>query len=343
MSNTNIDNKDLEKLGEFVRENKGRGNIAGLTACDEFGIPLDGNHCPGAFYPVSCEDAHDVVAAIQSGDVDCSFNVDLSFTNHWNAATEKAFPTEQLEEFKINSEIKFKHIDLPIATIAGDNANYATDAYHPTIGGMQAFVGGIDSNLFPIIEMENPGLKAAVFVPSEEMINSEIEIPELVSDRGIVIPTATYSLGKLGDDELKENILSMNKAITKGLEPKEEKINLRDHAHAFMLQKDKHKLNFKTYLNSAFRKNEKAIKDKFIKDLYNTKILYKDYKHLNFAAKRLILNNRLRANVIKYCSGMEIAATDILVLLENDSSIQDYLFKNLPVAIRKMIDRGIEL
>ena len=279
MSNTNIDNKDLEKLGEFVRENKGRGNIAGLTACDEFGIPLDGNHCPGAFYPVSC-----------------------------------------------------------------DNANYAIDACHPTIGGMQAFVSGIDSNLFPIIEMENPGLGVAVlFKPSEEMINSEIEIPELVSDRGIVIPTATYSLGKLGDDELKENILSMNKAITKGLEPKEEKINLRDHAHAFMLQKDKHKLNFKTYLNSAFRKNEKAIKDKFIKDLYNTKILYKDYKHLNFAAKRLILNNRLRANVIKYCSGMEIAATDILVLLENDSNIQDYLFKNLPVAIRKMIDRGIEL
>lgn len=245
MSNTNIDNKDLEKLGEFVRENKGRGNIAGLTACDEFGIPLDGNHCPGAFYPVSCEDAHDVAAAL--------------------------------------------------------------------------------------------------FKPSEEMISSEIEIPEVVSDRGIVIPTATYSLGKLGDDELKENILSMNQAITKGLEPKEEKINLRDHAHAFMLQKDKHKLNFKTYLNSAFRKNEKAIKDKFIKDLYSTKILYKDYKHLNFAAKRLILNNRLRANVIKYCSGMEIAATDILVLLENDSNIQDYLFKNLPVAIRKMIDRGIEL
>ena len=249
MSNTNIDNKDLEKLGEFVRENKGRGNIAGLTACDEFGIPLDGNHCPGAFYPVSCEDAHDVAAAL--------------------------------------------------------------------------------------------------FKPSEEMISSEIvktiEIPEVVSDRGIVIPTATYSLGKLGDDELKENILSMNQAITKGLEPKEEKINLRDHAHAFMLQKDKHKLNFKTYLNSAFRKNEKAIKDKFIKDLYSTKILYKDYKHLNFATKRLILNNRLRANVIKYCSGMEIAATDILVLLENDSNIQDYLFKNLPVAIRKMIDRGIDL
>ena len=129
MSNTNIDNKDLEKLGEFVRENKGRGNIAGLTACDEFGIPLDGNHCPGAFYPVSCEDAHDVAAAL--------------------------------------------------------------------------------------------------FKPSEEMISSEIvktiEIPEVVSDRGIVIPTATYSLRKLGDDELKENILSMNQAITKGLEPKEEK------------------------------------------------------------------------------------------------------------------------
>ena len=32
MSNTNIDNKDLEKFGEFVRENKGRGNIAGLTS-----------------------------------------------------------------------------------------------------------------------------------------------------------------------------------------------------------------------------------------------------------------------------------------------------------------------
>lgn len=272
MSNTNIDNKDLEKLGEFVRENKGRGNIAGLTACDEFGIP-----------------------------------------------------------------------------IAGIGASGRIDGHYPMIGGMQAVVVGIDSsNAFPIIEMENLGLgAAALFKPSEEMISSEIvktiEIPEVVSDRGIVIPTATYSLGKLGDDELKENILSMNQTITKGLEPKEEKINLRDHAHAFMLQKDKHKLNFKTYLNSAFRKNEKAIKDKFIKDLYSTKILYKDYKHLNFAAKRLILNNRLRANVIKYCSGMEIAATDILVLLENDSNIQDYLFKNLPVAIRKMIDRGIEL
>jgi hypothetical protein len=281
MSNTNIDNKVLEKFGEFVKETKERGNIAGITMHDEFGIPLDGEHCPGAFYPVSCDDAH-----------------------------------------------------------------------YSTIGGMQAVVGGMDSSsLFPIIEMENPGLKTAMFVPSEDLklklnkseANETLKTQELASDRGIAIPAATYSFGKLGENELIENILNMNQEITKNLEPKKENFNLRDHAHAFMLQKDKHKLNFKAHLNSMFKKDEKDIKNKFIKDLYNTKILYKDYKHLNFAAKRLILNNRLRANVIKYCSNMEIAATDVLVLLENDSDNSTYIFRNLPLAIRKMIDRGIEL
>lgn len=311
MSNTNIDNKVLEKFGEFVKETKERGNITGLTMCDEFGVPLDGNHYPGAFYPVSCEDTHNVVDAIQNGDVDCSFNVDLSFRNHWDEAVENAFPDNEREEFTSDSEINYKHIDLPVAAIAGISPAGRIDAYYPTIGGMEAVIGGIEFNHSPITKID-------------------------ISNRGIEIESARYSVG------YKENILDLDKAVVES-QSSGNNFNLRDHAHAFMLQKDKHKLNFKTYLNSVFRKNEKALKDKFIKDLYGTKILYKDYKHLNFATKRLILNNRLRANIIKYCSGMEIAATDILVLLENDSTIQDYLFKNLPVAIRKMIDRGIEL
>ncbi len=255
MSNTGINDKDLEKLGAFVKENEGkRGYVAGMMPCDEFGVPLDGNHKLQQFAPVGTEDTNTVVVdAIQSGDVDCSYNVDFSFNNHWVKEIDKTFPFEP--------------------------------AVH-------------------------------------------------TSDRGITIPAVT--------NLLRENIMDVDRAVAES-KPSGSNFNLRDHAHAFMLQKDKHKLNFKIYLNGIFKKNEKDLKDKFIKDLYSTKILYKEYKHLNFAAKRLILNNRLRANVIKYCSDMEIAATDILVLLENDSDIFTYIFRHLPAAIRKMIDRGIDL
>ena len=155
------------------------------------------------------------------------------------------------------------------------------------------------------------------------------------------VPTS-YSLRKFSDDELRENIMTMNHAITKDAVI-EEKAKLRDHSYSFMLAKDKNKIDFKIYINSIFKKDEKDIKNKFVKDLYSTKILYKEFKHLNFAAKRLVVNNRLRANIIDYCSNTESAANDILVLLENDSSNFDYLFKHLQPAIRKMIDRGIAL
>lgn len=165
---------------------------------------------------------------------------------------------------------------------------------------------------------------------------------DMMARKAVPFAPASYSLRKFSDDELRENIMTMNHAITKDAVI-EEKAKLRDHSYSFMLAKDKNKIDFKIYINSIFRKDEKDIKNKFIKDLYSTKILYKEFKHLNFAAKRLVVNNRLRANIIDYCSNTESAANDILVLLENDSSNFDYLFKHLQPAIRKMIDRGIAL
>ncbi len=322
MSNTGINDKDLEKLGAFVKENEGkRGYVAGMMPCDEFGVPLDGNHKLQQFAPVGIEDTNTVVVdAIQSGDVDCSYNVDFSFNNHWVKEMDKVFPNEQLEEFVTpygTAEINYKHIDMPTPAILPAGAIYGTLEY-PEIGGMKAVVGGLNFNEFQGVQQVNQQFEPAVHT----------------SDRGITIPAVT--------NLLRENIMDVDRAVAES-KPSGSNFNLRDHAHAFMLQKDKHKLNFKIYLNGIFKKNEKDLKDKFIKDLYSTKILYKEYKHLNFAAKRLILNNRLRANVIKYCSDMEIAATDILVLLENDSDIFTYIFRHLPAAIRKMIDRGIDL
>ena len=165
---------------------------------------------------------------------------------------------------------------------------------------------------------------------------------DMMARKAVPFVPASYSLRKFSDDELRENIMTMNHAITKDAVI-EEKAKLRDHSYSFMLAKDKNKIDFKIYINSIFKKDEKDIKNKFVKDLYSTKILYKEFKHLNFAAKRLVLNNRLRANIIDHCSNTESAANDILVLLENDSSNFDYLFKHLQPAIRKMIDRGIAL
>ena len=165
---------------------------------------------------------------------------------------------------------------------------------------------------------------------------------DMMARKAVPFVPTSYSSRKFSDDELRENIMTMNHAITKDAVI-EEKAKLRDHSYSFMLAKDKNKIDFKIYINSIFRKDEKDIKNKFIKDLYSTKILYKEFKHLNFAAKRLVVNNRLRANIIDYCSNTESAANDILVLLENDSSNFDYLFQHLQPAIRKMIDRGIAL
>ena len=165
---------------------------------------------------------------------------------------------------------------------------------------------------------------------------------DMMARKAVPFVPTSYSSRKFSDDELRENIMTMNHAITKDAVI-EEKAKLRDHSYSFMLAKDKNKIDFKIYINSIFKKDEKDIKNKFVKDLYSTKILYKEFKHLNFAAKRLVVNNRLRANIIDYCSNTESAANDILVLLENDSSNVDYLFKHLQPAIRKMIDRGIAL
>lgn len=159
-------------------------------------------------------------------------------------------------------------------------------------------------------------------------------------DRGIVIDCSK----KMTEDEIRENIMLMNQAVAKPSdEPKEKEVTLKDQSFMFMMAKDKNKIDLKQYLNKMFNPDEKEIKDEFIKSLYATKILYKSFKHINFASKRLILNNRLRAKVLEYSSDTEIAANDILSLLSNDSGNYEYLSTDLPFAVRKMIDRGIKL
>ena len=163
-------------------------------------------------------------------------------------------------------------------------------------------------------------------------------VPNL--DRGIVIDCSK----KMTEDEIRENIMLMNQAVAKPSdEPKEKEVTLKDQSFMFMMAKDKNKIDLKQYLNKMFNPDEKEIKDEFIKSLYATKILYKSFKHINFASKRLILNNRLRAKVLEYSSDTEIAANDILSLLSNDSGNYEYLSTDLPFAVRKMIDRGIKL
>ena len=165
-------------------------------------------------------------------------------------------------------------------------------------------------------------------------------IPKEDKSRGIVIDCSK----KMTEDEIRENIMLMNQAVTKpDNEPKEKEVTLKDQSFMFMMAKDKNKIDLKQYLNKMFNPDEKEIKDEFIKSLYATKILYKSFKHINFASKRLILNNRLRAKVLEYSSDTEIAANDILSLLSNDSGNYEYLSTDLPFAIRTMIDSATKL
>lgn len=116
----------------------------------------------------------------------------------------------------------------------------------------------------------------------------------------------------------------------------------REYAEEFIRLTDNYekKFNFKTYLNKILEKNRNRVA--FIKKLYSLKLQYKSFKHLNLNTKRIVLNNVLREMILNYSSNTGYAANDILVLLNNSNSIDEY-FKDLITVFKKLEDRNISL
>lgn len=116
----------------------------------------------------------------------------------------------------------------------------------------------------------------------------------------------------------------------------------REYAEEFIHLTDNYekKFNFKTYLNKILEKNRNRVA--FIKKLYSLKLQYKSFKHLNLNTKRIVLNNVLRETILNYSSNTGFAANDILVLLNNSNSIDEY-FRDLILVFKKLEDRNISL
>lgn len=109
---------------------------------------------------------------------------------------------------------------------------------------------------------------------------------------------------------------------------------------AFMMQKDNIKIDLKKDLNTILKDYPDRVD--FIRNLFNTKVSFKQYKHLNFATKRIVLNNILRGKLLEYSASLNIPVNDILVLLENDTHHSTYLH-NLKVALSEIISKGIKI
>lgn len=252
-----------------------------------------------------------VSAAIANGDVDCSFNVDMP-----NIAG--------------------------VAGVIGTMAYATKDCY---IASPKVWDGEAQAGVMPIpVDVMTGGIDNLVYtMPEENVFGTSVE-------RGITIEANSLESNiECGINEYNPdlNITTPTawqehlKAHVENEENKDSKIlTKREMSMAFMLQKDTIKIDIKQELNKMLKTCPDRVE--FIKNLFNSKVAFKQYKHLNFATKRIVLNNILRGKLLVYSAETNNAVNDILVLLENDSLHSTYLH-NLRVALSEIISKGIRL
>lgn len=182
------------------------------------------------------------------------------------------------------------------------------------------------------------------------------DINDIVTCEPVYLPEDDES-GIVIDSSMDDSYLSLNQAVNDGYDTPEDLLppewnkymkevdkpvvmSKRELSLSFMLLKDTVKIDLKALLNSSLAKHTDRVK--FIKDLYNLKSVYKSFKNLNFATKRIILNNVLRKRILIHSAEYSMPLNDILVLLENDTNHSTYLH-NLKIALNEMVSKGIKL
>lgn len=235
----------------------------------------------------------------------------------------------------VSSAIANGDIDCTFAIPAESSLHaIANGDEYPTISGVSATIGYVE---FP------PVWKGS------EISNEDIsKMSDCDTDTGFVIDVATEQErgitieGAVSNQEI--NIVTpdaWNEHVANYENKKEDKIlSKREMALAFMMQKDGIKIDIKKELNIALKKYPQRVE--FIQNLFNTKVAFKQYKHVNFATKRIVLNNLLRGKLLIHSADTNEAVNDILVLLENDSNHSTYLH-NLRIALSEIVSKGIRL
>lgn len=274
----------------------------GVTTFTPFGEELE--------FSSDCTTIDHVSAAIANGDVDCTFNVDMpNIAGVAGAVGTMTYATKDYVDFpkvwdpETQTGIEAKTTPIPLATVGIDNVVVHTMP---------------EENLF-VAPVEDRGITIEAANPEYGINNCN--------------PDITITTPEVWQEHLKAH-------VEKEYNEEDKPLTKREMSMAFMLQKDNIKIDIKQELNKALKDYPDRVE--FIKNLFNTKVAFKQFKHVNFATKRIVLNNILRGKLLIHSANTNDAVNDILVLLENDNHHSTYLH-NLRVALSEIISKGIRL
>lgn len=160
-----------------------------------------------------------------------------------------------------------------------------------------------------------------------EIVTPENVIEEVMSKSNI--DAVEIVAPDVWNEHLKEEIAKTEQPLTK-----------KELALSFMLAKDTVKVQLKRDLNIALRNHPDRVV--FIGSLFSERIAHKQLRNVNFATKRIVLNNKLRVLLLNHSARTGEATNNILVLLENDTAHPVYLH-NLKIALSEVVAHGISL